>query len=80
MLRAGLNRGHVAAMISSSAWTTGPQTVNGRVGQPERSPCDLFLRTNQSSFMTVSLVVDGGATARLSTENICQIWLRLKKA
>ena len=47
------------------------KTVNGRVGQPEEiARCIYFLAdSTQSSFMTGNaLVVDGGATARLSTE------------
>jgi len=47
------------------------KTVNGRVGQPEEiARAIYFLADNhQSSFMTgQALVVDGGATARLSTE------------
>lgn len=47
------------------------KTVNGRVGQPDEiSRAIYFLADNhQSSFMTgQALVVDGGATARLSTE------------
>jgi len=47
------------------------RTVNGRVGSPaEIASAIYFLADNaQSSFMTgQALVVDGGATARLSTE------------
>ena len=47
------------------------KTVNGRIGQPEEiAKAIYFLADNtQSSFMTgQALVVDGGATARLSTE------------
>jgi NAD(P)-dependent dehydrogenase (short-subunit alcohol dehydrogenase family) len=47
------------------------KTVNGRIGSPmEIARSIYFLADNtQSSFMTgQALVVDGGATARLSTE------------
>ena len=47
------------------------RTVNGRVGKPEEIASAIyFLADNeQSAFMTgQALVVDGGATARLSTE------------
>ena len=47
------------------------KTVNGRVGQPEEIGHTIyFLADNhQSSFMTgQALIVDGGATSRLSTE------------
>jgi NAD(P)-dependent dehydrogenase (short-subunit alcohol dehydrogenase family) len=47
------------------------KTVNGRIGTPrEIANAIYFLAVNtQSSFMTgQALVVDGGATARLSTE------------
>jgi len=47
------------------------KTVNGRVGQPEEIARSIYFLADstQSSFMTGNaLVVDGGATARLSTE------------
>jgi NAD(P)-dependent dehydrogenase (short-subunit alcohol dehydrogenase family) len=47
------------------------KTVSGKVGTPEEiAHAIYFLADNeQSSFMTgQALVVDGGATARLSTE------------
>jgi NAD(P)-dependent dehydrogenase (short-subunit alcohol dehydrogenase family) len=47
------------------------KTVNGRVGTPQEiAHAIYFLADNeQSSFMTgQALVIDGGATARLSTE------------
>jgi NAD(P)-dependent dehydrogenase (short-subunit alcohol dehydrogenase family) len=49
----------------------GRKTVIGRVGRPDEiAKAILFLvDKNQSSFMTgQAMVVDGGATTRLSTE------------
>jgi NAD(P)-dependent dehydrogenase (short-subunit alcohol dehydrogenase family) len=49
----------------------GRRTVMGRVGKPEEiARTILFLAdSTQSSFMTgQSIIVDGGATCRLSTE------------
>jgi NAD(P)-dependent dehydrogenase (short-subunit alcohol dehydrogenase family) len=72
MLRAGLNRGHVSGSdIQTRLDNLARKTVNGRVGQPEEiAHAIYFLADNtQSSFMTgQALIVDGGATARLSTE------------
>ncbi len=72
MLRAGLNRGHVGqGDMMDRLENLARKTVNGRVGQPEEIARSIyFLADNtQSSFMTgQALVVDGGATARLSTE------------
>jgi glucose 1-dehydrogenase len=72
MLRAGLNRGHVSgADIQTRLDNLARKTVNGRVGLPEEiAHAIYFLADNtQSSFMTgQALIVDGGATARLSTE------------
>jgi glucose 1-dehydrogenase len=72
MLRAGLNRGHVSGgTINDRLDNLARKTVNGRVGQPsEIAHAIYFLAdSSQSSFMTgQALVVDGGATARLSTE------------
>lgn len=72
MLRAGLGRGHVGhGDIQSRLDNLARKTVNGRVGQPsEIAHAIYFLADNeQSSFMTgQAMVVDGGATARLSTE------------
>lgn len=72
MLRAGLGRGHLggASMIERLE-NLARRTVNGRVGQPaEIAHAIYFLADHtQSSFMTgQALIVDGGATARLSTE------------
>jgi NAD(P)-dependent dehydrogenase (short-subunit alcohol dehydrogenase family) len=72
MLRAGLNRGHVGdGTLLDRLENLARKTVNGRVGQPEEIARSIyFLADNtQSSFMTgQALIVDGGATARLSTE------------
>ncbi|GAB4523938.1 MAG: SDR family NAD(P)-dependent oxidoreductase [Anaerolineales bacterium] len=72
MLRAGLNRGHVGdGSLHERLENLARKTVNGRVAQPEEIASAIyFLADNsQSSFMTgQALVVDGGATARLSTE------------
>ena len=72
MLRAGLGRGHVGqGDVQDRLDNLARKTVNGRVGTPEEiAHAIYFLADNQqSSFMTgQALVVDGGATARLSTE------------
>ncbi|MBN1537147.1 MAG: SDR family oxidoreductase [Anaerolineales bacterium] len=72
MLRAGLNRGHLSGGdILERLDNLAKKTVNGRIGKPgEIAHAIYFLADEaQSSFMTgQALVVDGGATARLSTE------------
>ncbi|NBD33150.1 MAG: SDR family oxidoreductase [Cyanobacteria bacterium] len=72
MLQAGLERGHLSGSnLDELISSLGKKTVLGRVGQPnEIAEATLFLADNQSSsFMTgQSMIVDGGATARLSTE------------
>ena len=72
MLRAGMQRGHVGGKtVLDRLENLAKKTVNGRVGQPaEIASCIYFLADEaQSSFMTgQALIVDGGATARLSTE------------
>lgn len=72
MLRDGLNRGHISgASITDRLDNLARKTVNGRIGTPaEIANAIYFLAdSSQSSFMTgQALVVDGGATARLSTE------------
>jgi glucose 1-dehydrogenase len=72
MLRAGLTRGHMSGnSIQEQLDALGDRTVMGRVGEPaEIARAILFLASSeQASFITgQALVVDGGATARLSTE------------
>ncbi len=72
MLRAGLNRGHVGGeTIYDRLENLARKTVNGRVGKPEEIAHAIYFLADdtQSSFMTgQALIVDGGATARLSTE------------
>jgi NAD(P)-dependent dehydrogenase (short-subunit alcohol dehydrogenase family) len=72
MLRAGLGRGHVGqGDMQERLDNLARKTVSGKVGKPEEiAQAIYFLADNeQSSFMTgQALVVDGGATARLSTE------------
>jgi len=72
MLHAGLSRGHLSGdNVRQLVRGLGKKHVMGRVGQPkEIGQTILFLADNdRSSFMTgQALVVDGGATARLSTE------------
>lgn len=72
MLRAGLDREHVAGEdIHQRLENLARKTVNGRIGEPEEIAQAIYFLADetQSSFMTgQALVVDGGATARLSTE------------
>ena len=72
MLRAGLDRGHVEGETGEALVAAlGRKHVMGRVGQPtEIAESIVFLIDNErSSFMTGhALVIDGGATVRLSTE------------
>jgi len=72
MLRAGLGRGHLAGEdIHARLDNLARRTVNGRIGTPDEiAHAIYFLADNdQSSFMTgQAMIVDGGATARLSTE------------
>jgi glucose 1-dehydrogenase len=72
MLRAGLSRDHAGAgSIDQRLENLARNTVSGKVGTPtEIAKAIFFLADNeQSSFMTgQALIVDGGATAKLSTE------------
>ena len=72
MLEAGLNRGHVAgSTMAARKADLASKHVIGRIGTPlEIARVIVFLADNdQSSFMTGQpIIVDGGATIRLSTE------------
>ncbi|HZW03333.1 MAG TPA: SDR family oxidoreductase [Anaerolineaceae bacterium] len=72
MLRAGFNRGHLDdGDVVERLDNLARRTVNGRVGRPEEIARAIYFLADdtQSSFMTgQAMIVDGGATARLSTE------------
>lgn len=72
MLRAGFSRGHISsAEIDAQLRELGERTVMGRVAQPHEIARAIYFLVDGdlSSFMTgQALVVDGGATAHLSTE------------
>ena len=72
MLRAGLNRDHAGGGSPEQRLENlARKTVSGKIGTPEEiARAILFLTDNdQSSFITGQpLIIDGGATARLSTE------------
>jgi glucose 1-dehydrogenase len=72
MLRAGLYRDHVQGSdIQTRLDNLARKTVNGRIGTPEEIAHAIYFLADdtQSSFMTgQAMIVDGGATARLSTE------------
>jgi len=72
MLRAGLGRGHVGhGDLQQRLDNLARKTVSGKVGKPEEIAHAIYFLADeeQSSFMTgQAMVVDGGATARLSTE------------
>jgi glucose 1-dehydrogenase len=72
MLRAGLERGHLGGIsVHERLENLARKTVNGRVGKPEEIAHTIYFLadSSQSSFITgQALIVDGGATARLSTE------------
>ena len=72
MLRAGLGRGHLGGSdVQERLDNLARKTVNGRVGTPDEIANAIYFLADseQSSFMTgQAMIVDGGATARLSTE------------
>ena len=72
MLEAGLNRDHAGGGSAAQRLENlARKTVSGKIGTPEEiARAIYFLADNdQSSFITGQpLVIDGGATARLSTE------------
>jgi NAD(P)-dependent dehydrogenase (short-subunit alcohol dehydrogenase family) len=72
MLRASLSRGSLSgSSVIDRLENLARKTVNGRIGQPREIARAIYFLAdeNQSSFMTgQALVIDGGATARLSTE------------
>ena len=72
MLRSGLSRDHVAGnMDMANLQSFCRKQPLGRIGRPEEiASAILFLAENEkSAFITgQTLIVDGGATARLSTE------------
>lgn len=72
MLRAGLGRGHISGGdVHTRLDNLARKTVNGRVGKPQEIAHAIYFLADdeQSSFMTgQAMIVDGGATARLSTE------------
>lgn len=72
MLRAGLGRDHAGSgSIEQRLENLARNTVSGKIGRPEEIAQAIYFLADetQSSFMTgQALIVDGGATARLSTE------------
>jgi NAD(P)-dependent dehydrogenase (short-subunit alcohol dehydrogenase family) len=72
MLRDGLARGHLAATdVDGQLAALAARTVIGRIGTPDEIAAAIYFLADasQSSFVTgQAFVVDGGATARLSTE------------
>jgi glucose 1-dehydrogenase len=71
MLRNSMSRGLTGGDIQERLDNLARKTVNGRIGRPEEIARSIYFLAddNQSSFITgQALIVDGGATARLSTE------------
>jgi glucose 1-dehydrogenase len=72
MLKAGLNRDHAGSGTPAERLENlARKTVSGKIGKPEEIARAIYFLADQdeSSFITGQpIVVDGGATARLSTE------------
>ena len=72
MLRSGLNRDHAGGGTSTERLENlARKTVSGKIGKPEEIAQAIYFLADQdqSSFITGQpLVIDGGATSRLSTE------------
>jgi NAD(P)-dependent dehydrogenase (short-subunit alcohol dehydrogenase family) len=72
MLRDGLNRAHAGGgTIEERLENLANRTVSGKIGQPEEIARVIYFLADdqQSSFLTGQpIVVDGGATVKLSTE------------
>jgi NAD(P)-dependent dehydrogenase (short-subunit alcohol dehydrogenase family) len=72
MLRAGLNRDHAGGGSPDERLENlARKTVSGKIGKPEEIARAIYFLADQdqSSFITGQpLVIDGGATSRLSTE------------
>ncbi|MBS1249797.1 MAG: Dihydroanticapsin 7-dehydrogenase [Chloroflexi bacterium] len=72
MLRAGMNRDHAGdGTVMQRLENLARKTVSGKIGKPHEIAQAIYFLADetQSSFMTGQpMIVDGGATARLSTE------------
>jgi NAD(P)-dependent dehydrogenase (short-subunit alcohol dehydrogenase family) len=72
MLRDGLSRDHAGTgTLEERLDNLARKTVSGKIGLPEEISRTIYFLADQdeSSFITGQpLVIDGGATARLSTE------------
>jgi len=72
MLKAGLNRDHAGGgTFSERLENLAQKTVSGKIGKPEEIAQAIYFLADstESSYITGQpLVIDGGATARLSTE------------
>ena len=72
MLRSGLNRDHAGSGTTDERMEIlASKTIIGKIGRPEEIARAIYFLADQdeSSFTTgSSLIVDGGATTRLSTE------------